>query len=444
MKIYNTLTRKKEDLIVPDGAVKIYVCGSTVYNRIHLGNARPVVVFDAFRRYLLHKGMEVDYFTNFTDVDDKIIALAVEEGVDASVVSERFIAEVMTDAEGLNCLPATLYPKVTNEMPGIIEMIGKIIEKGYAYEAGGTVYFDTAAKADYGKLSGRNIDDMEAGARVEVDMRKKKPSDFVLWKPAKPGEPFWESPWGNGRPGWHIECSQMIKKYAGDTLDIHAGGSDLIFPHHENEIAQSEAANGVPLARYWMHNGMINTDNEKMSKSEGNFFMVRELSEAYGYDALRFYILSFHYRSPFNFAPEHVAEAKAAVNRLYNCVNMLENREETDAEHQHRERFYAALDDDFNTAEAIGVMFAYVKYANTNPQKASSGILLEMCGVLGLERKQNANISEDEINVVLAERAEARKNKEWKRSDELRDMLKAKGVAVKDTADGQKWSYETD
>jgi len=445
MKIYNTLTRKKEDFAPLDGeTAKIYVCGPTVYNKIHLGNARPVVVFDALRRYLIHKGLKVKYITNFTDVDDRIIALANEEGVDASVVSERCIAEVMVDSRGLNCLDADDYPKVTEEIGGIIELIEEIIDKGFAYELDGTVFFDTQAKADYGKLSGRIIEDMESGARVEVDTRKKRPSDFVLWKPAKPGEPFWASPWGNGRPGWHIECSQMIRERFGATIDIHAGGTDLIFPHHENELAQSEAANGAELARFWMHNGMINTDDEKMSKSEGNFFMVRDLAEVYGYDALRFYILGFHYRSPINFAPEHVAAAKASLNRIYNCLDSATNRtlRFDDFEKKYLDRFYQALDDDFNTAEAIGVIFELVKYSFLNAEFTPYLLIQEMLDILGIKRKQTATISETEIETILNERAEARRNKDFKKSDELRDKLKEKGVVVKDTADGQKWQYE--
>ncbi|MDR1703618.1 MAG: cysteine--tRNA ligase [Clostridiales bacterium] len=462
MKIYNTLTRRKEEFIpaVPQTA-RIYVCGATVYNFIHIGNGRPLVVFDTLRRYLEHKGYKVDYYTNFTDVDDKIILKANEEHVEASVISERYIKEALADYDGLNCLRATAYPKVTDEMDGIIAMIGRIIDNGYGYELDGSVFFDTAAKDDYGKLSGKNIKDQESGARVEVDERKKNAGDFVLWKPAKPGEPYWDSPWGRGRPGWHIECSQMIKHLIGDTADIHAGGSDLIFPHHENEIAQSEAANNAPLAKYWMHNGMIDFGGEKMSKSEGNFYTIRELAECYGYDVMRFYILSVHYRSPIAFTQESLRAAGNGLARLRNGYAALKEAaqehgetaepEDSDKAQRFVDDFERAMEDDLNTANAITAMFELVKYANANlslvaVQRGAAALLgaMElMGGILGIKLVAEAEAADESaIEAILEERAKARADKDWKRSDELRDKLKAMGVAVKDTADGVKWYYD--
>jgi cysteinyl-tRNA synthetase len=458
MKIYNTMTRSKEEFVpaVP-GTVKIYVCGATVYNLIHIGNGRPLVVFDTLRRYLEHRGYNVNYYSNFTDVDDKIIQKANSENVESSVISERYINEALADYNGLNCLKATAYPKVTDEMSGIIDMIGRIIDNGYAYELEGSVFFDTGAKDDYGKLSGKNIKEQESGARVEVDERKKNPGDFVLWKPAKPGEPYWDSPWGRGRPGWHIECSQMIKHLIGDTADIHAGGSDLIFPHHENEIAQSEAANGKPLAKYWMHNGMIDFGGEKMSKSEGNFFTIRELADRYGYDLLRFYILSVHYRSPIAFTHESLQAAGNGLARLRGCYGALTEAAGAQGESEEKggakeflDSFYAAMEDDLNTANGISAMFELVKFANTSlaSGRHNAKELLDamelMGGILGIKlAAEAADAGEAEvIEGILAERAKARAAKDWKRSDELRDKLKAMGVAVKDGADGAKWYYD--
>lgn len=423
----------------------MYVCGPTVYNRIHLGNARPMVVFDALARFLAIKGYNVEFVSNFTDVDDKIIALANDEGVDFNVVAKRFIDAALEDARALGCATDAPNPKVTEEMPGIIEMIKEIADKGFAYEIDGTVYFDTAAKADYGKLSHRKIDDLESGARIEVDTRKKQAGDFVLWKPAKDGEPYWDSPWGRGRPGWHIECSCMIRKYLGTTIDIHAGGMDLIFPHHENELAQSEAANDAPLARYWMHNGMINVAEEKMSKSESNFFMVNELAKRYGYAPLRLYILSFHYRSPINFAPEHVESAKASLARIVNCAETQKAAPPgATPSPAYMERFMSALEDDFNTADAIGVIFDFVKHANTAPAAENLPVIVEMCNILGinLEPEERRDITSQEVEAILAKRAEARKNKNWAESDLLRDQLLQSGVVVKDTPDGVKWHYD--
>ena len=463
MKAYNTLTRQREDL-APLEANKIgmYVCGPTVYNYIHLGNARPLVVFDTVRRYLQFRGYDVTYVQNFTDVDDKIIKAANAEGVESSVISERFIGEFFKDAEALNVLRATHTPKVTEEMDGILGMIQTLLDKNAAYEHCGTVYFDAASVPDYGKLSKKNPDDLEAGARVEYDTNKRHTTDFVLWKPAKPGEPFWPSPWGNGRPGWHIECSVMAKKYLGNTIDIHAGGDDLVFPHHENEIAQSEAANGALFAKVWLHNGMINIDHQKMSKSKGNFFLLREIAEKFGYDIVRFYILSVHYRSPVNFSDDLMQAAQNSFDRIRNCWRMLSERltaakgglldtepallEQAEG---FRTQFIEAMDDDFNTANAITAIFELVKFANVNVTAESSlgfvtavqALLNKLCGVLGLRLESTADsgVDEAEVEALLAQRAEARTAKNWAESDRIRDELAAMGIVVKDTPEGVKW-----
>lgn len=463
MKIYNTLTRKKEEFVpLEPGKVKMYVCGPTVYDYIHIGNARPYVIFDTIRRYMEYKGLDVNYVQNFTDVDDKIINKANKEGVDSTVISERYIKEALKDAEGLNVEPATKNPKVTEEMPEIIEMIQTLIDKGYAYEVNGSVFYDTKAFKDYGKLSGKNIDDLEAGARIEVDTQKKNPMDFVLWKPKKPGEPAWQSPWGEGRPGWHIECSVMAKKYLGDTIDIHAGGEDLIFPHHENEIAQSEAANGAPFAKYWMHNGFINVDNEKMSKSKGNFFTLRDIVAEVPYDVVRFFILSGHYRSPINFSRELMQAAGNGLDRIKTCGKNLEflldkaqgsmtGDEKQLAEQcdKFRAQFEAAMDDDFNTADAITAIFDLVKFANVNLNDGSSKELVEavykefksLCDILGikLEEKQ-AEVDVEKIEALIAERTAAKKNKDYARADEIRAQLADMGIAIEDTRAGVRWS----
>lgn len=463
MKIYNTLTGKKEEFVpLEPGKVKMYVCGPTVYDYIHIGNARPYVIFDTIRRYMEYKGLDVNYVQNFTDVDDKIINKANKEGVDSTVISERYIKEALKDAEGLNVEPATKNPKVTEEMPEIIEMIQTLIDKGYAYEVNGSVFYDTKAFKDYGKLSGKNIDDLEAGARIEVDTQKKNPMDFVLWKPKKPGEPAWQSPWGEGRPGWHIECSVMAKKYLGDTIDIHAGGEDLIFPHHENEIAQSEAANGAPFAKYWMHNGFINVDNEKMSKSKGNFFTLRDIVAEVPYDVVRFFILSGHYRSPINFSRELMQAAGNGLDRIKTCGKNLEfllakaQGSMTEDEKQlaeqcdkFRAQFEAAMDDDFNTADAITAIFDLVKFANINLNDGSSKELVEavykefksLCDILGikLEEKQ-AEVDVEKIEALIAERTAAKKNKDYARADEIRAQLADMGIAIEDTRAGVRWS----
>jgi cysteinyl-tRNA synthetase len=463
MKIYNTLTRKKEEFVpIEAGKVKMYVCGPTVYDYIHIGNARPYVIFDTIRRYMEYKGLEVNYVQNFTDVDDKIINKSIKEGVESTVISERYIKEALKDAEGLNVEPATKNPKVTEEMPEIIEMIKTLIEKGHAYEVDGSVFYDTKSFADYGKLSGKNIDDLEAGARIEVDNTKKNPMDFVLWKPKKPGEPAWQSPWGEGRPGWHIECSVMAKKYLGDTIDIHAGGEDLIFPHHENEIAQSEAANGVKFANYWMHNGFINVNNEKMSKSKGNFFTLRDIVAEVPYEVVRFFILSGHYRSPINFSRELMQAASNGLDRIKSCAKKLEfllksaEGTMTDSEKElagecdkFREQFEAAMDDDFNTANAITAIFEIVKFANSNINENSSKEFIEtvekefklLCEILGIVLvEKKAEVDVEKIEALIAERTAAKKNKDFARADAIRAELTDMGILIEDTRAGVRWS----
>ncbi len=464
MKIYNTLTRQKEEFVpIEEGKVKMYVCGPTVYNYIHVGNARPYVIFDAFRRYLIHKGYDVTYVQNFTDVDDKIINKANEEGVDSLVISERYIEECLTDVANLNVLKADVHPKVTEEMKEIIEMIETLIEKGFAYEVNGSVYFAPEKFDEYGKLSNRKLDDMLAGARVEIDNEKRNPMDFVLWKPAKVNEPFWESPWGNGRPGWHIECSVMAKKYLGDKIDIHAGGEDLVFPHHENEIAQSECANGAEFAKYWMHNGFINFNNEKMSKSKGNFFTLREIAERYGYNEVRFFILTGHYRSPLNFSDELVEASTKGLRRIQNamekveftCDNTTIEKNDSDIETakdvlDYLNKFYDALDDDFNTADAISYVFELVTLANSSANENASKFLMEtfknalfvMLNIFGIKSKVDADGEVDEVKILelIEARAMAKKEKDFGRADEIRNELLDMGIVIEDTRQGTKWS----
>ena len=465
MKIYNTLTRQKEEFVpVHPGKVGMYVCGPTVYNYIHIGNARPMIIFDTVRRYFEYKGYEVNYVSNFTDVDDKIIKKANEEGVTATEIAERYIKECKQDMEALNIKPATHQPRATEEIGGMIKMIQTLIEKGHAYEVDGTVYFKTRSFKDYGKLSKKNIDDLEAGHReikVTGEEGKKDPLDFVLWKPKKEGEIAWDSPWGEGRPGWHIECSEMSKKYIGDTIDIHAGGEDLLFPHHENEIAQSEACNDEKFANYWMHNAFLNIDNRKMSKSLGNFRTVREISEQYDLQVLRFFMLNAHYRSPLNFSADLMEAAKNALERITDAAANLKDRKAaaqtetaTDAEkellaqaQEFVKKFEEAMDDDFNTADALAAIFELVKFANTNVSEASSaefaGALLDtmvkLCDVLGLKAVKTEEILDKEIEDLIAERQEARKAKNFARADEIRDELLAKGIILKDTREGVKW-----
>ena len=461
MKIYNTLTKRKEEFKpIEPGKVGIYVCGPTVYNFIHIGNARPMIVFDTLRRYFEYKGMEVNYVSNFTDVDDKIIKKSIEEGVPAHEISERYIKECKHDMEAMNVKPATHHPKATEEIDGMIEMISTLIEKGYAYEKNGTVYFRTRQCEGYGKLSKKNLDDLTAGIRIAVSDEKDDAMDFVLWKPKKEGEPFWCSPWGEGRPGWHIECSVMSKKYVGATIDIHAGGEDLVFPHHENEIAQSECCNGVAFANYWMHNAFLNIDNKKMSKSAGNFFTVREISEKYPLQVIRFFMLSAHYRSPLNFSDTLVEAAKNSLERILTSVDLIkttipaltEEVKETDAANMETlnvlvAKYDAAMDDDLNTADAIAAIFEIVKLANTTVKeggKAYAEKLLatikELCDVLGILTEKEEEILDADIEALIEERQAARKAKNFARADEIRDLLLEKGIVLKDTREGVKWS----
>ena len=459
MKLFNTMNRRKEEFVpLEEGHVRVYVCGPTVYNLIHIGNARPMIFFDTVRRYLEYKGYQVTFVSNFTDVDDKIINRANEEGVDASVISARYIEECKKDMEGMNIRPATVHPLATQEIPEMIELISELIEKGYAYEKNGTVYYRTRKFASYGKLSGKNLDDLNAGARIAVDEEKEDEMDFVLWKPMKEGEPFWESPWGKGRPGWHIECSAMSRKYLGDEIDIHGGGEDLIFPHHENEIAQSEAATGRPLARYWMHNAFLNIDSVKMSKSLGNFRTVREISEQYDLSILRFFMLSAHYRSPLNFSADQMESAKASLERILTAAQRL--RELTDkasdagitpeitaALDGYRKRFEEVMDDDFNTADAISVIFELVKYVNRDITEESGkeavdaalGLLTELCDILGVETEKKEELLDADIEALINERQEARKAKNYARADEIRAQLAEQGILLEDTKEGVKW-----
>ncbi len=464
MKVFNTLTRKKEEFVpVQEGKVGMYVCGPTVYNYIHIGNARPMIVFDTVRRYFEYKGYDVNYVSNFTDVDDKIIKKAMEEGVDASVISERFIEECKKDMEGLNVKPASIHPKATEEIGGMIQMIQTLIEKGHAYEVDGTVYFKTRSFKEYGKLSKKNIDDLEAGHRdikVRGEEGKQDPLDFVLWKPKKEGEPAWESPWGEGRPGWHIECSEMSKKYIGDTIDIHAGGEDLIFPHHENEIAQSEACNDEPFANYWMHNAFLNIDGEKMSKSAGNFFTVREISEKYPLQVIRFFMLSAHYRSPLNFSDTLVESSKNGLERILTAIDNLRDAAvsntgtltETDRANLEKvqelvKKYEAAMEDDFNTADAIAAIFEMVKLANITSKEGSQEYaqkLLEtlekLCDILGIITEKEEELLDADIEALIEERQAARKAKNFARADEIRNQLAEQGIILKDTREGVKWT----
>lgn len=469
MKIYNTLTRAKQELeTIEPGKVRMYVCGPTVYNLIHIGNARPMIVFDTVRRYLEYKGYEVNYVTNFTDVDDKIIAKAIEEGVDAEEISKRYIAECKKDMEGLNVKEATKHPLATEEIDGMIEMINTLIDKGYAYDADGTVYYRTRKFDGYGKLSKKNIDDLEAGHRDEKHQlkvsgadSKEDPLDFVLWKPKKEGEPYWESPWSQGRPGWHIECSVMSKKYLGDSIDIHAGGEDLIFPHHENEIAQSEAANGVEFSKYWMHNGFLNIDNKKMSKSLGNFFTVRDISEKYDLQVLRFFMLSAHYRSPINFSDTLMEAAKNGLDRIITAVDnlkhLMENAGDGEITAQEKEnlektkafveKFEAAMEDDFNTADAVSAIFEIVKLANQTADSSCSrqyisevrDTIIKLSDVLGIIAEKEEEMLDEDIEKLIEERQQARKDKNFARADEIRNLLQEKGILLEDTREGVKW-----
>lgn len=465
MKVYNTLSKKKETFTpLEEGKVKMYVCGPTVYNLIHIGNARPMIVFDTVRRYMEYKGYEVNFVSNFTDVDDKIIKKAVEEGVSAQEISKRYIEECKKDMENMNVKTATVHPLATEEIDGMLEMISTLIEKGYAYStADGTVYFRTRKFKDYGKLSHKNLDELQAGHRnIKVTGEDKEDAlDFVLWKPKKEGEPYWESPWCQGRPGWHIECSVMSKKYLGEEIDIHAGGEDLIFPHHENEIAQSEACNGKIFAKYWLHNGFLNIDNKKMSKSLGNFFTVREIQEKYDLQVLRFFMLSAHYRSPLNFSADLMEAAKNGLDRIRNSAKNLnylsQNAKVVQMAEQEAEfwkesdvfvtKFESSMDDDFNTADAISAVFELVKYINTKVNEASSKEFLDklyqrmclLCDILGIILEEKEEILEEEIETLITERQAARKEKNFARADEIRDILLKKGIILEDTREGVKW-----
>ena len=465
IRIYSTLSKKKEDFVpLEEGKVRMYVCGPTVYNFIHIGNARPMIVFDTVRRYLEHKGYEVNFVSNFTDVDDKIIKKAIEEGVPAEEISQRYIAECKKDMEGMNIKPATTHPLATQEIGGMIEMISELIDKGYAYEKNGTVYYRTRKFAEYGKLSHKNLDDLQGGNRsllVSGEDEKEDPLDFVLWKPKKEGEPAWQSPWGEGRPGWHIECSVMSKKYLGEQIDIHGGGEDLIFPHHENEIAQSEACSGKCFSRYWMHNAFLNIDNRKMSKSLGNFFTVREIGEKYDLQVLRFFMLNAHYRSPLNFSADLMESSKNALERILTAVENLKYvaehaslQEMTEEEvlkleetKKFEENFDDSMDDDFNTADAIAAVFDLVKFANTNVAEGSSKAFADalrekiqsLCDILGIITEKKAELLDADIEQLIEERQAARKAKNFARADEIRNELLEKGIVLEDTREGVKW-----
>ena len=466
MKLFNTMSRRKEEFVpLEEGKVRMYVCGPTVYNLIHIGNARPMIIFDTVRRYLEYKGYDVNYVSNFTDVDDKIIKKANEEGVSPEEISQRYIAECKKDMAGMNVKPATTHPLATQEINGMIDMIQTLIDKGYAYPvADGTVYFRVKKFKEYGKLSHKNLDDLQSGFRslqVSGEDQKEDPLDFVLWKPKKEGEPYWKSPWCDGRPGWHIECSVMSKKYLGEEIDIHAGGEDLVFPHHENEIAQSECCNGVPFAKYWMHNAFLNIDNRKMSKSLGNFRTVREISEQYDLQVLRFFMLNAHYRSPLNFSADLMESSKNALERITEAAARLSDRkaaaavlEVTEEEKKLMQeetvfvtKFEEAMDDDFNTADALAAIFELVKFANTNVQEGSSAefaaytldMMTKLSDVLGLIIEKKEEILDEEIENLIQERQNARKAKDFARADEIRGLLLEKGIELKDTREGVKW-----
>lgn len=462
MKLYNTLTRQKEEFVpMEEGKVKMYVCGPTVYNFFHIGNARPFIIFDTLRRYLEYRGNEVTYIQNFTDVDDKIIKRSNEEGITPEQVADKYINEYFIDSDGLGIKRASVHPRVTDNINEIIEFIKELEEKGYAYAVNGEVYFDTQSFEGYGKLSKQNQEDLEAGSRIEVNTQKKHPMDFVLWKPRKEGEPGWDSPWSVGRPGWHIECSVMAKRYLGDTIDIHAGGQDLTFPHHENEIAQSEARSGKPFANYWVHNGYININNEKMSKSKGNFFTVRDIADKYNLEVVRFFMLSAHYRNPVNFSDEMLTQAKAGLDRLYNTKEKLEftlenlsNKEIKDNEIElskelnlYRQKFIDAMDDDVNTADAISVIFELARFINTNVNENASVEFAKLCldefnelaNVLNIVNKQDDDTLDSEIEKLIQDRVDAKKAKNFALADEIRNKLLDMGIELEDTRQGTKW-----
>ena len=459
MKLYNTLTREKEEFVpLKQNKVSMYSCGPTVYNFFHIGNARPFIVFDVLRRYLKYRGYDVTFVQNFTDIDDKLIRKANEEGKTVPEIAEHYIKEYFVDAKGLGIQKADIHPRATENIPEIIELIKTLIDKGFAYEVGGDVYFSTTKFTGYGKLSHYNMEELEAGARIGVDERKKDAMDFALWKAQKAGEPAWESPWGPGRPGWHIECSAMANKYLGETIDIHSGGVDLIFPHHENEIAQSEAATGKPFAKYWLHNAFLNIDNQKMSKSLGNFFTVRDASKQYDYEVIRFFMLSAHYRSPVNYSPEQLEQAKSGLDRLYECKGNMtfllqsaaaqeEGANTVEKLQEYKAKFIEAMDDDLNTADGIAAIFELVREINTMIGSGQTGraflesalnIFNELTGVLGIVQKEEDTLA-TEVERLIEERQQARKEKNWKLSDEIRDKLKGMGIELQDTPQGVKW-----
>lgn len=464
MKIFNTMTRRKEEFVPLDkNEVKIYACGPTVYNYIHIGNARPLCVFDVLRRYLEYRGYNVRFVQNFTDVDDKIIKRANEEGISFEEVSKKYIKEFWTDAHGLNFKDATVHPKATENIDEIIDIIKTLEEKGYAYAVDGDVYYRTLKFKDYGKLSHQPIEDLQSGARIAIGEKKENPLDFALWKAAKEGEPYWDSPWGKGRPGWHIECSAMNKRYLGDSIDIHCGGKDLVFPHHENEIAQSEAANDAPFAKYWMHNGYINVDNVKMSKSLGNFKTVREIANVYGYEVIRYFLISSHYRSPINYSIDIIEQCQSALDRLYTCRESLDfaiKNAKSDIPDDEKilnlissakDEFIKAMNDDLNTADGIAAVFDLVSTINTeiinkevslNVCKKAAEMFDELTGVLGLVYNRKSNEIDDDIEKLIEQRQTARANKDWATADKIRDELKAKGIILKDTPQGVTWTKE--
>ena len=462
MKLYNTLTRKKEEFIpLEEGKVKMYVCGPTVYNYIHIGNARPFIMFDTLRRYLQYKGYDVTFVQNFTDVDDKIIKRGHEEGISPEEVANKYIDEYFVDADGLGIKRADVHPRVTDNIQQIIDFVKDLEDKGYAYEVNGDVYFDTKKFEGYGKLSKQNQDELEAGARIEVNDQKRHPMDFVLWKSKKEGEPGWNSPWGEGRPGWHIECSVMSNRYLGESIDIHGGGQDLAFPHHENEIAQSEARSGKTFSNYWIHNGYININNEKMSKSKGNFFTVRDISKQYDLEIVRFFMLLAHYRNPVNFSDEMLNQAKAGLERLYNAKEKLEftisNLSESSIRDEekglvnelesYKTKFINAMEDDLNTADAVSAIFELSKFINTNVNETSSLEFAKMCldkfneltGVLNIVNKKNDDILDKDIEELIQKRADAKKNRDFKLADDIRQELLDKGIVLEDTRQGTKW-----
>ena len=461
MKLYNTLTRTKEEFkTITPGEVKMYSCGPTVYNYFHLGNARPFIVFDCLRQFLEYRGYKVKFVQNFTDVDDKLINKAREEGCTVGDIAEKYISEYFVDAKALGIKEASVHPRATENIDEIIKTVSTLIEKGHAYEVEGDVYFSVESYKDYGKLSHQPLDDLESGVRKELDDKKRHPMDFALWKKRKTDDEIgWESPWGIGRPGWHIECTAMVNKYLGHTIDIHSGGFDLIFPHHENEIAQSVCANDAPFANYWLHNGFINVNNEKMSKSLGNFFTVRDIAEKYDYEVIRFFMLSAHYRSPINFCDELMDAAKNGLERIYNCVDnvdfLLQNAADGSADSDvvsamdgYRNKFISAMEDDLNTADAISVIFEAVRYTNSleTPNKGTletvKATIIELGNVLGILKNTEKASLDDEIEQLISERAEARKNKNWARADQIRDELKARGIILEDTPEGVKWKFE--